>query len=183
MPASSVAAIATLPPRSLRRISRPASHSRPIAPTCMIVSGGPVDFVLSMRAAQGLREKPRAGRAQHSASGDDGGPHSAWPDDTLFVVYCAGPHCNGADRAALKLAGRGRPVKIDARRHDRMGGRELSLRHRLRTGFAEGRIRCVNRRWFLALKRRETIAAFVRSGRHRSDLSSLLSQIKSAVDN
>ena len=29
---------------------------------------------------------------------------SAWPEDTLFVVYCAGPHCNGADRAALRLA-------------------------------------------------------------------------------
>lgn len=35
-----------------------------------------------------------------------------WPEDTLFVVYCAGPHCNGADRAALKLAQLGRPVKI-----------------------------------------------------------------------
>jgi rhodanese-related sulfurtransferase len=31
--------------------------------------------------------------------------------DTLFVVYCSGPHCNGADRAALRLAGLGRPVK------------------------------------------------------------------------
>lgn len=31
--------------------------------------------------------------------------------DTLFVVYCAGPHCNGADRAALKLAQLNRPVK------------------------------------------------------------------------
>jgi rhodanese-related sulfurtransferase len=37
---------------------------------------------------------------------------AAWPRDTLFVVYCAGPHCNGADRAALKLARLGRPVKI-----------------------------------------------------------------------
>lgn len=35
-----------------------------------------------------------------------------WPDDTLFVAYCAGPHCNGADQAALKLARLGRPVKI-----------------------------------------------------------------------
>ncbi len=35
-----------------------------------------------------------------------------WPADTIFVVYCAGPHCNGADRAALKLARLGRPVKI-----------------------------------------------------------------------
>ena len=36
----------------------------------------------------------------------------AWPHDTLFVVYCAGPHCNGADRAALQLARLGRPVKM-----------------------------------------------------------------------
>jgi rhodanese-related sulfurtransferase len=31
---------------------------------------------------------------------------------TLFVVYCAGPHCNGAQRAALRLARLGLPVKI-----------------------------------------------------------------------
>ncbi len=31
--------------------------------------------------------------------------------DTLFIVYCAGPHCNGADKAALRLAQLGRPVK------------------------------------------------------------------------
>jgi rhodanese-related sulfurtransferase len=36
----------------------------------------------------------------------------AWPHDLLFVVYCAGPHCNGADRAALALARLGRPVKV-----------------------------------------------------------------------
>jgi len=34
--------------------------------------------------------------------------------DTLFVVYCAGPHCNGAARGALKLAKLGRPVKLMA---------------------------------------------------------------------
>jgi rhodanese-related sulfurtransferase len=37
-----------------------------------------------------------------------------WPEDTLFVTYCAGPHCNGAARAALRLAKLGRPVKIMA---------------------------------------------------------------------
>ncbi len=37
-----------------------------------------------------------------------------WPADTLFVVYCAGPHCNGAARAGLRLARLGRPVKIMA---------------------------------------------------------------------
>jgi rhodanese-related sulfurtransferase len=36
----------------------------------------------------------------------------AWPHDMLFVVYCAGPHCNGADKAAFKLASLGRPVKV-----------------------------------------------------------------------
>ena len=35
-----------------------------------------------------------------------------WPEDTLFVVYCAGPHCNGADRGALRLARLGRKVKL-----------------------------------------------------------------------
>jgi rhodanese-related sulfurtransferase len=37
-----------------------------------------------------------------------------WPRDTLFVTYCAGPHCNGAARGALRLAKLGRPVKIMA---------------------------------------------------------------------
>ena len=37
-----------------------------------------------------------------------------WPADTLFVAYCAGPHCNGAARGALRLARLGRPVKIMA---------------------------------------------------------------------
>jgi rhodanese-related sulfurtransferase len=35
-----------------------------------------------------------------------------WPDDTVFVTYCAGPHCNGAARGALRLAELGRPVKL-----------------------------------------------------------------------
>jgi rhodanese-related sulfurtransferase len=29
----------------------------------------------------------------------------------LAVVYCAGPHCNGADRAAARIAELGHPVK------------------------------------------------------------------------
>jgi len=37
---------------------------------------------------------------------------SDYPLDTLFVVYCAGPHCNGAHRAAERLARLGRPVKL-----------------------------------------------------------------------
>ncbi|NQW01531.1 MAG: rhodanese-like domain-containing protein [Rhodospirillales bacterium] len=36
----------------------------------------------------------------------------AFDAGTLFVVYCAGPHCNGANKAAVRLALMGRPVKM-----------------------------------------------------------------------
>ena len=35
----------------------------------------------------------------------------AYPPDTLFIVYCWGPGCNGATKAAIKLSELGRPVK------------------------------------------------------------------------
>jgi len=34
-----------------------------------------------------------------------------YPPEMLFVVYCNGPHCNGADRAAVRLARLRRFVK------------------------------------------------------------------------
>jgi rhodanese-related sulfurtransferase len=37
---------------------------------------------------------------------------SRYSRETIFVVYCAGPHCNGAQRAAVRLARLGRSVKI-----------------------------------------------------------------------
>src|SRR5258708_24763771 len=37
-----------------------------------------------------------------------------YPPTTLFVTYCAGPHCNGAARAAAKLARLGYAVKLMA---------------------------------------------------------------------
>jgi rhodanese-related sulfurtransferase len=39
---------------------------------------------------------------------------SVYPRTTLFVTYCAGPHCNGAARAALRLARLGYAVKLMA---------------------------------------------------------------------
>lgn len=35
-----------------------------------------------------------------------------WSAETLFVVYCSGPHCNAAEQAVLALARLGRPVKM-----------------------------------------------------------------------
>ncbi len=39
---------------------------------------------------------------------------SMYPRRTFFVTYCAGPHCNGAARAAAKLARLGFAVKLMA---------------------------------------------------------------------
>lgn len=75
---------------------------------------GPSDFVLlhvvGTRQAYERRHLPGAEHLPHADMSADRMAH--WPDGTLFVVYCAGPHCNGADRAALKLAKLGYPVKI-----------------------------------------------------------------------
>lgn len=76
------------------------------------LAAGPADFVL-------LDVRGRAAFAAGHVPGAISLPHrditaarlAAWPEATVFVVYCAGPHCNGADRAALRLAGLGRPVK------------------------------------------------------------------------
>jgi rhodanese-related sulfurtransferase len=35
-----------------------------------------------------------------------------YPSETVFVVYCAGPHCNGGHKGAIRLAQLGRPVKL-----------------------------------------------------------------------
>ena len=35
----------------------------------------------------------------------------ALPEGAIYVVYCAGPHCNGATKAALELATAELPVK------------------------------------------------------------------------
>jgi rhodanese-related sulfurtransferase len=35
-----------------------------------------------------------------------------YPTDKTFVVYCAGPHCNAANKAALRLARLRLPVKM-----------------------------------------------------------------------
>ncbi len=73
---------------------------------------GPVDFAL-------LDVRGKGGFDAGHVSGATHFPHldmneeslAGYPDDTLFVVYCAGPHCNGADKAAVRLSRLGRPVK------------------------------------------------------------------------
>jgi rhodanese-related sulfurtransferase len=78
------------------------------------MQAGEVDFVLlhvvGQPQAYARRHVPGAIHLRHAEISAQ--RMAQWPADTLFVVYCAGPHCNGADRAALKLAQLGRPVKL-----------------------------------------------------------------------
>ncbi len=78
------------------------------------VSGGSANFIL-------LDVRSPEAYAQGHAEGALSLPHrniiasyldARWSQDTVFVVYCAGPHCNGAHRAAVRLASLNRPVKL-----------------------------------------------------------------------
>jgi rhodanese-related sulfurtransferase len=77
------------------------------------MSHGNADFVLlDVRSRECFRE----GHVPGSVSLPHGEISEAemrkYPSDIPFVVYCSGPHCNGAYRAAIRLARLGRPVKI-----------------------------------------------------------------------
>ncbi|WP_426954726.1 rhodanese-like domain-containing protein [Muricoccus radiodurans] len=75
--------------------------------------GGPDGFVLADVRGPGAYARGHVPGAINLPHRDMTAERLAtWPADTLFVVYCAGPHCNGGDRAALRLAELGRPVKL-----------------------------------------------------------------------
>ena len=76
---------------------------------------GPFDFVLlDVRSHQLYDEGHVPGAISLPHGKIIASKLETWPKDTLFVTYCAGPHCNGAARGALRLAALGRPVKIMA---------------------------------------------------------------------
>lgn len=74
---------------------------------------GTARFVLLDVRSHALYERGHVPGAVSLPHGKIIGPKMReWPAGTLFVVYCAGPHCNGADKAAWKLSRLGRPVKV-----------------------------------------------------------------------
>jgi rhodanese-related sulfurtransferase len=76
-------------------------------------SRGAVDFVLLDVRGPQLFDKAHVPGAVSLPHGKMTERRMAeWPADTVFVVYCAGPHCNGTDKAALRLGSLGRPVKV-----------------------------------------------------------------------
>lgn len=77
------------------------------------LASGADDFIL-------LDVRSEAAFLQQHAKGALNLPHrgisaerlALFPTGKTFVVYCAGPHCNGADQAAYKIAKLGYPVKL-----------------------------------------------------------------------
>jgi len=78
------------------------------------LTNGAPDFVLlhAVGSPDAFARKhiPGAHHLPHRQLSED--TLAKWPRDTLFVVYCAGPHCNGADQAMRKLARLGRKSKL-----------------------------------------------------------------------
>ncbi len=71
-----------------------------------------VDFVLlDVRAPESFAQGhlPTAINLPHPQIRADTLPPLA--PNAIYVVYCAGPHCNGANKAAVKIASLGLPVK------------------------------------------------------------------------
>ena len=79
------------------------------------LAGGAPDFVLlDVRGTEKYAAGHVPGALDLAHRKIVAGKLAGYPPDTLFVVYCAGPHCNGAARAAVRLARLGRPVKLMA---------------------------------------------------------------------
>ena len=72
-----------------------------------------MDFVLvDVRSEEKYRASHVPGAINMLVGKMTRGRLEAWPPGTLFVVYCAGPHCNGADKAAVRISEVGRKVKV-----------------------------------------------------------------------
>ena len=77
------------------------------------MTGGKADFVLLDVRSHALYDEghvPGAVSLPHGKIVE--GTLREYPPQTVFVVYCAGPHCNGGHRGAIRLARLGRPVKL-----------------------------------------------------------------------
>jgi rhodanese-related sulfurtransferase len=114
MPPSSVADVPAAPSdAALARFESSLAFETDCWDTHDALANGPRDFVLLDVRGPAHYARGHVPGALHLPAGKiTEGRMREWPRDTLFVVYCAGPHCNGATRAAIRLARLGRPVKL-----------------------------------------------------------------------
>jgi len=76
------------------------------------IKNGVDDFVFLDVRSEEAYEKSHAYKAismPHASINKE--TFAQYPKDTIFVVYCWGPGCNGATKAAMKISALGFPVK------------------------------------------------------------------------
>jgi rhodanese-related sulfurtransferase len=79
-----------------------------------LTSGAPGFVLLDVRSAALFAKSHIAGATNLPHGKIIASKMGEYPKATLFVTYCAGPHCNGAARGALRLARLGYAVKLMA---------------------------------------------------------------------
>jgi rhodanese-related sulfurtransferase len=77
-----------------------------------MASGEPGFVLLDVRGRDAFEKAHVPGAISLPHREIDEAALSRWPRDILFVVYCAGPHCNGGDKGAVALSRLGRSVKL-----------------------------------------------------------------------
>lgn len=97
---------------ALRHFEAKLSYETDCADVYMSMASGASDFVLlDVRPPQQFTEGHIPGAVNLPHGKITARRMAEWPNSTLFVVYCAGPHCNGTEKAAIRLARLERPVK------------------------------------------------------------------------
>lgn len=103
---------AALPADALAHFSRRLSFETDCSDVNDALHKGEQDFVLlDVRSPTAYARGHVPGALNLPTREIDAGHMAQFPPGTLFVVYCAGPHCNGVHRAAAKLAALDLPVK------------------------------------------------------------------------
>lgn len=113
MPSPVTATPAASPEETAAHIRRKLSLETDCADVQAAIASNTLDFVLlDVRAPRDFAAGHVPGAVNLPRGKMTDRRLATWPRETLFVTYCAGPHCNGADKAALRLAELGRRAKI-----------------------------------------------------------------------
>ncbi|WP_152224397.1 rhodanese-like domain-containing protein [Pseudomonas sp. SCB32] len=103
---------AALPADALAHFSRRLAFETDCSDVNDALQNGEQDFILlDVRGPAAYAHGHVPGALNLPTREIDARRMAQFPPGTLFVVYCAGPHCNGVHRAAAKLAALGLPVK------------------------------------------------------------------------
>ncbi|MGE1563950.1 rhodanese-like domain-containing protein [Pantoea septica] len=100
------------PAESLQHFSRRLGFETDCADVHHSQQTGDIDYVLvDVRSNEAFLKAHVPGAINIPTRAITEARMAEYARDTLFVVYCAGPHCNGVHRAAVRLASLGFFVK------------------------------------------------------------------------